>query len=207
MAPAPAPEPVPVPVAEPFEPSVAVEVALPPASVAEPVAVASLFPPCRFATITFSALKSWPSPDVPSHSLLLQLLPHVVPFSPPEHCAAAPLADSRRMKSMLACKSAAAASDCDCAAEVMFAILDLFVATAVVGREVMSARLWARARARMARKASWSMLQLLEGAQAISVRVPLVLLFALPEAKTEVIAGRREAWRADQRVWVWGWGC
>ena len=102
---APAPEPVPVPAAEEsFEPPAAVAVALlPPVSVAEPFAFASLFPPpCRFATITFSALKSCPSPDVPSHSLLLQSLPHVVPFSPPEHCAAAPLADVRRMKSILA---------------------------------------------------------------------------------------------------------
>ena len=85
-------------------------------------------------------------------------------------------------------------------------MLEAFEAVAVVGREVMRSRVWARARARMARKASWSMLQLSEGAQAISVRVPLVLL-ARPEAKTSLIAGRREAWRADQRVWVWGEIC
>ena len=102
---------------------------------------------------------------------------------------------------MLACKSAAAAEDCDCAAEVMLAMDEMLEAVAVVGREVMSVRVWARARARMARKASWSVLQLLFGAQAISKSVPLVLL-ARPEAKMEVIEGRSEAWRVVQRVCV-----
>lgn len=100
---------------------------------------------------------------------------------------------------MVACRFEAAAEDCDCAAEVMLAMLETLEATAVVGREVMRSRVWARARARMARKASWSVLQLLLGAQAISKRVPLVLL-ALPEAKMSLIDGRREAWRAVHRV-------
>ena len=81
-------------------------------------------------------------------------------------------------------------------------MLEALEVAAVVGREVMSARVWARARARMAWKASWSVLQLLVGAQAISRSVPLVLL-ARPEAKMELIEGRREAWRRVQRVWVW----
>lgn len=199
---APAPEPVPFPVPEPSEPSVAVAVALSPASVADPLIVANPLPPTlKFATITFNALKSCPRPDVPSHSLELQSLPQTVPFSPPEHCAAAPLADARRMKSILACNSEAAAGDWACAAEVMFAMLEALDGVAVVGREIMSARLWARARARIARKASWSVLQFPRGAQAISVRVPLVPL-ALPDAKTSLIEGRREAWRDVQRVRV-----
>jgi len=54
---APGVEPVTVPFPVPFEPPLA-----------EAFAVASLPPPlCRFATITFSALKSWPRPYVPSH--------------------------------------------------------------------------------------------------------------------------------------------
>jgi hypothetical protein len=178
-------EPVPFPVPEPFEPSVAV--ALSPASVAEAFAVASLPPPCRFATIAFNALKSCPRPDVPSHSLELQSLPHVVPFSPPEHCAAAPLAEARRMKSICECSSEAAPAEEE--EEVMLAMLEALEATAVIGREVTS----------------WSVLQLCWGPQAISKRVPLVVL-ARPEAKVEVIAGRREAWREVQRVRVWGWG-
>ena len=104
------------------------------------------------------------------------------------------------MKSICAWRSKAAASDCDCATEVMFAMLEALAERAVVGREVMRERV-ARARARMARKASWSVLQVLEDAQATSMRVPFVLL-DLPEAKTLAIAGRREAWRDVQRVCV-----
>ena len=122
-----------------------------PASVAEPFAVASLPPTFKFATITFSALSSCPSPDVPSHSLLLQSLPHVRPSSPPEHCAAAPLADVRKMKSICDWRSEAAAADWDCAAAVMLAMLETLEAVAVVGREVIRDRVCARARARMAR--------------------------------------------------------
>jgi hypothetical protein len=86
-------------------------------------------------------------------------------------------------------------------------MLEALVGVVVGGREVMRARAWARARARIARNASWSTVQELRGAQATSVRVPFVALLILPEAKTEVIAGRRDAWRAVQRVWVWVGSC
>jgi hypothetical protein len=108
------------------------------------------------------------------------------------------------MKAICDCKAEAEDGDCKCAAEVMLAMLEALEAVAVVGREAMSVRVWARARARMARKASWSVVQVLEVAstQAASVRVPFVLLLLRPEAKVVAIAGTREAWRAVQRVWV-----
>jgi hypothetical protein len=53
------------------------------------------------------------------------------------------------------------------------------------------ARVWANARARIARKESWSTLQFLEGAQAISVRVPLEVPLGVPEAKVEFMLVRR----------------
>jgi hypothetical protein len=52
---------------------------------------------------------------------------------------------------------------------------------------VVRSRVWARARARTARKASWSTLQFLLGAQATSVSVPL----SVPEAKVALIEVRR----------------
>ena len=110
------------------------------------------------------------------------------------------MADVRRIKSICEWRSEAAAADCDCAAEVMLAMLETLEATAVLGREVMRDRVWARARARMARKASWSVLQAFEAAQATSVRVPLVLLLLRPEAKVVAIAGTMAAWMAVQRV-------
>ena len=126
-------ESVVVPFAAPGVPMISVS---DPASVAEPFAVASLPPTFKFATITFSALSSCPSPDVPSHSLLLQSLPHVRPSSPPEHCAAAPLADVRKMKSICDWRSEAAAADWDCAAAVMLAMLETLEAVEIALRRL-----------------------------------------------------------------------
>jgi hypothetical protein len=50
-------------------------------------------------------------------------------------------------------------------------------------------RVWASARARIARKASWSVLQFLLGPQAISIRVPFGV--ALLEANVVLMEERR----------------
>lgn len=49
----------------------------------------------KFAPMTAMALICSPTPWKPSHSVAFQLWPHQVSESPPEHCRAAPIADSR----------------------------------------------------------------------------------------------------------------
>jgi hypothetical protein len=76
---------------------------------------------------------------------------------------------------------------------VRFAILVTFTGTVYVdvGWMEVRSRVWANARARIARKASWSTLQFLLGAQAVSVRVPLEVPLEVPEAKVEFMVVRR----------------
>jgi hypothetical protein len=131
-----------------------------------------------FAKKMFKALKSCPNPSLLSHSSLPQSLPHVVPLVPPEHCFAAPSAEVRKTKSIRSWKLAAGSRG----------VVELKLSTVVLrGIEEnmpsgVRARVWAKARARIARKAIWSVLQFLPGAQAISVRVPFGAA-SLPEAK------------------------
>jgi hypothetical protein len=159
---------------------------VPPLPLAVSLIVASFPATLKFPRITFSALKSSPNPCVPSHSALAQSLPHVVPFSPPEHCFAAPSADCCRINSILSWAFHAGILEfCDA---VRFAISVTFTGTVYVdvGWTFVRSRVWARARARTARKASWSVLQFLLGAQAISIRVPLGV--ALLEANVVLMA-------------------
>lgn len=71
-------------------------------------------------------------------------------------------------------------------------VLPVVFTVANNSKSVVRARVWNRARARMARKASWSVVQVLLGAQAVSVRVPfLMVVLLLPpvvEAKVAFMA-------------------
>lgn len=149
-----------------------------------PLTVANLPPNGKFAKKTFSALKSCPRPLVPSHQPWPQSLPHTVSFSPPEHCAAAPRAEACKITVMRSCMLRTGAP----APIVLLVVaLVLFETVAQFGVSGVRLRSWKRARARMARKASWSVWQVPRGAQATSVRwVNSERKVALMEAKEEM---------------------
>ena len=107
-----------------------------------------------------------PQPLRPIHSSLPQSLPHAVPLVPPEHCAAAPCAEVLRTKSIRSWKLAAGSRGALKSSVVLLVVVAEVLRSADITVSGVRARVWKRARARMARKASWSEAQFWPGAQA-----------------------------------------
>jgi anti-sigma-K factor RskA len=59
---------------------------------------------------------------------------------------------------------------------MLLVVAEAFGSSADIAVSGVRVRVWKRARARMARKASWSEAQFWRGAQATSVRVPFLVL-------------------------------